>query len=114
MSYHRDFTIGRRETLDFYLSLVLRRWRRGILGFGAVGALAAFLYTGRAQFSLPVRAGLMAAGALVFMLAVTQWLVLTTSAKVGSQLRRSGQAGDGDQRPRRPRHRGQKPREDGF
>lgn len=91
MSYHRDFTIGRRETLDFYLSLVLRRWRGGILGFGAVGALAAFLYTGRTQFSLPVRAGLMAAGALVFMLAVTQWLVLTTSAKVGSQLRRSGQ-----------------------
>lgn len=91
MSYHRDFTIGRRETLDFYLSLVLRRWRRGILGFGAVGALAAFLYTGRAQFSLPVRAGLMAAGALAFMLLMTQWLVLTTSAKVGSHLRRSGQ-----------------------
>lgn len=90
MSYHRDFTIGRRETLDFYLSLILRRWRGGILGFGAVGALAVLLYTSRTQFSLPVRAGLMAAGAAVFMLAVTQWLVLTTSGKVGSQLRRSG------------------------
>lgn len=91
MSYHRDFTIGRRETLDFYLSLVLRRWRCGILGFGAVGALVLLLYTGRTQFSLPVRAALMAAGALVFMLGLTLWLVLTTSAKVGSQLRRSGQ-----------------------
>ena len=91
MSYHRDFTIGKRETLDFYLSLVLRRWRRGILGFGVVGALAVLLYTGQTQFSLPVRAGLMAGGGLAFMLLVTLWLILSTNGKVNSQLRQSGQ-----------------------
>ena len=90
MPYHWDFTIGKRETLDFYLSLVLRRWRGGIAGFGAVGALAALLYTGLAEFSLPVRIGLMAAGAAAFMLLVTLWLVISTRRKVTEQLRRSG------------------------
>ena len=90
MSYHRDFTIGKRETMDFYLSLVLRRWRGGILGFGAVGALAALLYTAQTELSLPVQIGLMAAGAVVFMLLVTLWLVLSTGGKVKDQLRLSG------------------------
>ncbi|MDE7261929.1 MAG: hypothetical protein K2N78_07740, partial [Oscillospiraceae bacterium] len=88
MSYHRDFTIGKRETLDFYLSLVLRRWRGGILGFGAAGALAALLYT--RGFSLPVRAGLMAAGAAAFMLLAALWLVLSTRRTVKEHLRQSG------------------------
>ena len=44
MSYRRNFTIGRRETRNFYLTLVLGSWRKGIAGFGAVGALAALLY----------------------------------------------------------------------
>lgn len=88
MSYHWDFTIGKRETLDFYLSLVLRRWLGGILGFGAAGALASLLYSG--QFSLPVRVGLAAAGAAVFMLLVTGYLILSTRGKVVTQLRRSG------------------------
>lgn len=90
MSYHRDFTIGKRETLDFYLSLVLRQWRGGILGFGAVGALAALLYTSRTEFPLPVQAGLMAAGAAAFMLLAALWLVFSTAGKVKGQLRRSG------------------------
>ena len=90
MSYRRYFTIGKRETMDFYLSLVLRRWRGGILGFGAVGALAALLYTAQTELSLPVQIGLMAAGAVVFMLLVTLWLVLSTGGKVKDQLRLSG------------------------
>lgn len=90
MSYHRDFTIGKQETLDFYLSLVLRRWRGGILGFGAVGALAVLLYTVRTELSLPVQAGLMAAGAAVSMLLVSAWLVFVTWRQVKEHLRRSG------------------------
>ncbi len=90
MSYHRDFTIRKRETLDFYLSLVLRRWRGGILGFGAAGALAVLLYTGQMGLSLPVQAGLMILGAAVFMLLVSLWLVFVTWRQVKEQLRRSG------------------------
>ena len=90
MSYHRDFTIGKRETLDFYLSLVLRRWRGGIAGFGAAGALAVLLYTAQTALSLPVQIGLMAAGAAAFMLLAALWLVLSTSRKVKEQLRLSG------------------------
>ena len=37
MTYRRDFTIGLRETQDFYLMLALGRWWKGILGFGAAG-----------------------------------------------------------------------------
>ena len=88
MSYHRDFTIGKRETLDFYLSLVLRRWRGGIAGFAAAGALASLLYT--ARLSLPARIGLAAAGAAAFALLATLWLLLSTGHKVREQLRRSG------------------------
>ena len=39
-TYRRDFTIGERETQRFYRMLTLRKWSRGILGFGAAGALA--------------------------------------------------------------------------
>ena len=90
MSYHRDFTIGKRETLDFYLSLVLRRWRGGILGFGAAGALAALLYTYRTGLPPAAQAGLMAAGAAAAALLVTLWLVAATWHKVREQIRRSG------------------------
>ena len=41
-----DFTIGLRETRDLYLLLMREKWRGGILGFGAAGALTAVLYTG--------------------------------------------------------------------
>ena len=90
MSYRWDFTIGKRETMDFYLSLVLRQWRGGIAGFGVVGALAALLYTGQTGRSLPVQAGLMAAGAAAFMLLTVLFLVLSTSRRVAEQLRLSG------------------------
>lgn len=90
MSYHWDFTIGKRETLDFYLSLVLRRWRGGIAGFGAVGALASLLYSIQTGVSLPAQVGLAAVGAAAFALLVTLWLVLSTHLKVKEQLRRSG------------------------
>ena len=68
MSYQRDFTIGLRETQDFYLSLVLGRWRKGIAGFGLVGALAALLYTMNTALALPVQAAAVLAGALVWLL----------------------------------------------
>ena len=41
MPYRCDFTIGVRETQDFYISLTLKHWWKGLLGFGGVGALAA-------------------------------------------------------------------------
>ena len=88
MSYHWDFTIGKRETMDFYLSLVLRRWRGGIAGFGLVGALAALLYA--SGYPLPVQAGLGAAGAAAGALLTALWLILSTGRKVKEQLRRSG------------------------
>lgn len=90
MSYRRDFTIGKRETLDFYLSLVLRRWRGGIAGFGAAGALAGLLYSSRAGVSPLAQAGLAAAGAVLASLLTALWLVLSTRAKVKEQMRRSG------------------------
>ena len=44
MRYQRDFTIGLKETRDFYQMLVLGRWWKGILGFGVVGGLVAWMY----------------------------------------------------------------------
>ena len=63
MTYRRDFTISLKETQDFYLSLVLRRWRMGLAGFALVGALAVALYTEGMDW--PVRAALTAVGALL-------------------------------------------------
>ena len=90
MSYRRDFTIGLRETQDFYLSLVLGRWRKGIAGFALVGALAALLYTLNAAFSLPVRAAVVAAGALAGAGITAAVLVVSTLTRVREQVRRSG------------------------
>ena len=33
-AYQRDFTIGLRETMDFYTFLTMRHWRKGFAGFG--------------------------------------------------------------------------------
>lgn len=88
MSYRRNFTIGLRETRSFYLTLVLGSWRKGILGFGLVGALVGFLYLPQASPALQVLAVL--GGAAAGMGLVTLWLVVSTCAKVRSQLRRSG------------------------
>ena len=88
MSYRRNFTIGRRETRNFYLTLVLGSWRKGIAGFGAVGALAALLYM--PELPLPLRGLLLLAGAAAGMGLSTLFLAVSTCLRVRAQLRRSG------------------------
>lgn len=90
MSYRRDFTIGLRETQDFYLSLTLRRWRKGILGFAVVGALVGVMYTLQAGLSAPLTALTAVLTALVSVVIVTLALVLSTLRKVKAQVARSG------------------------
>lgn len=90
MSYRRDFTIGLRETRDFYLSLVLGRWGKGIAGFGAAGALVGLLYTGQAGLSLPLRAAVILAAALAAAGVTALVLVVSTCRKVKTQVSRSG------------------------
>ena len=92
MSYRRDFTIGLRETQQFQLMLVLDKWRGGILGFGAVGALVAWMYLMLPEPlpPLPVRLGLAAAAAVLTAAAAALALAVTTLSRVRSQVRRSG------------------------
>ncbi len=90
MSYRRDFTIGLRETRDFYLSLALRHWRKGIAGFGLVGALAALLYMSGTALSLPLQAAVCAGAALVTAALSLLVLTVSTRQRVKSQVRRSG------------------------
>ena len=89
MSYSRDFTIGVRETQDFYTMLTLRHWRKGLLGFAVVGALVAVLYTERAALPLPVRAGIAALTALVTAGAAALSLTVSTRQRVKRQIRQS-------------------------
>lgn len=90
MTYSRDFTIGLKETQDFYTALTLRRWRKGIAGFGAAGALAALMYSTGAELSTPLRAALAAAGAVAAAAITALALVVSTRQRVKSQVRRSG------------------------
>ena len=90
MSYHRDFTIGKRETMDFYLSLVLRRWRGGILGFGAAGVLAAWMYLSRASLPAGVQTTAVLGGFLAGMALSTVCVLTAAWFQVHGQLRRSG------------------------
>lgn len=90
MSYRRDFTIGLRETQDFYAALTMARWRKGLAGFAAVGALAALLYTLRTALSLPVKAALAAAGAVLAAAITALILLVSTRQRVKEQVRRSG------------------------
>lgn len=89
MSYSRDFTIGVRETQDFYTMLTLRHWRKGLLGFAVVGALVAVLYTERAALPLPVRAGIAALTGLVTAGAAALSLTISTRQRVKRQVRQS-------------------------
>ena len=89
MSYSRDFTIGVRETQDFYTMLTLRHWRKGLLGFAVVGALVAVLYTERAALPLPVRAGIAALTGLVTAGAAALSLTVSTRQRVKRQIRQS-------------------------
>ena len=92
MEYQRDFTIGVKETQDFYVSLQLKRWQKGILGFGAVGVLTAWLYLGMLAPALEGAGKLAAAvgiGAAV-MAVIVVCMVLFTRQKAAAQVRASG------------------------
>ena len=92
MRYERDFTIGLRETQAFYVLLTLEHWRKGLAGFGAAGALAAYLYIGMlfSDLILPGQIALIIAAAVLTALAVALGMVLSTRGRVRSRLRRSG------------------------
>lgn len=90
MSYRRDFTIGLRETQDFYLALAMGRWGKGILGFGAVGALAGLLYTSQTALSIPLRAAASVLAALAGAAASALAVAVSTRWKVKEQTSRSG------------------------
>ena len=90
MSYQRDFTIGLKETQDFYIALILGHWWKGIIGFAAVGAMAALMYSARVELSVPLRAAAALAGAAVAAAVTALALVISTRRKVKSQIRRSG------------------------
>lgn len=90
MSYRRDFTIGVRETRDFYLSLALEHWRKGIAGFALAGALAGFLYTGQDGTPWYLRAAAVLAAAAAAAAVTVLALSVSTFSKVKSQVKRSG------------------------
>ena len=90
MTYQRDFTIGIKETQDFYIALTLGRWGKGVIGFGVVGALVVLLYTSGTALSLPVRAALVLVGALLAAEITVLALIFSTRQKVKSQISRSG------------------------
>lgn len=92
MSYRRDFTIGLRETQDFYLSLALEHWRKGIAGFSLAGALAGFLYTSQAGPPWYLRAAVMLAAATVAAVVTVLALSVSTRLKVKGQVKSSGRA----------------------
>ena len=93
MSYERDFTIGLRETQDFHLSLVLRRWWKGAIGFGVVGVLVVWMYLYRLIPDSPPAVVAVVAGIFGVLTAagVLAALAITTRMKVRDQLSRSGQ-----------------------
>lgn len=90
MSYHRDFTIGLRETQDFYLSLTLGHWGKGIAGFALTGALVGFLYTSQAGMLWLLRAVIILAAAALAAAIATLVLSVSTLLKVRSQVKSSG------------------------
>lgn len=92
MRYSRDFTITRQDTQKFYQMLVLRRWRKGILGFAVVGALVGKLYLDWLGFQLgavETSVFLALTGVLTAML-ITLGMVLRTRSNVGKMMRKKG------------------------
>lgn len=87
MPYTRDFTIGPKETLRFYLTLELERWRKGVLAFGGAGALAGVMYAlngglGTAGTALAALAGAALGAGLCAL-----WRVLAVYFSVGRKLK---------------------------
>lgn len=91
-SYRRDFTIGEKETQRFYRMLALQKWRRGIVGFGLAGALAAWMYPGRTALLPAIQAPILLAGLLAGMLLSALCVVVSTFFHVRAQIRQSGRS----------------------
>lgn len=89
-TYRRDFTIGERETQRFYRMLTLRKWSRGILGFGAAGALAVWMYLNRVSLSAGMQAAAVLGGFLAGAALSTACVLTAAWFQVHGQLRRSG------------------------
>ena len=90
MRYSRDFTITEKDLQSFYRMLVLQRWGKGILGFGAVGVLIGKLYMD--FLSIPLK-GIWAVAAMVLtgcltMLLVTLGVMIRTGRNVRKSIRR--------------------------
>lgn len=92
MDHTWDFVISLRETRDFYLRLMLRSWRKGIIGFGLAGGLTAWYYITalKIQVSTPVEILITVAAALAVMALVAGILSLVTIRKVSRESRRTG------------------------
>lgn len=90
MNYVRDFTIGKRETLDFYLTQELSRWWKGILAFGAVGAVAALAYTSQKNYQPIIIAAAALGSMAVFAALCALWRIVGIHIQVGGRIRRSG------------------------
>lgn len=92
MHYIRDFTITAKETEAFYRLLLLRRWRKGILGFGVAGMLIGRLYL--SWLNLPLEGiwiGIaMLCTGLLTMLLVTLGMMLRTKHIVRTAIRKKG------------------------
>ena len=89
-AYQRDFTIGLRETMDFYTFLTMRHWRKGFAGFGAAGALAGLLYAMAAALDPLWQAAAAAGGAVAGVCASVLVVAISTRYRVKGQVRRSG------------------------
>ena len=90
MRYSRDFTITEKDLQSFYRMLVLRRWGKGVLVFGVVGALVGKLYM--EWLNIPLE-GIWAVLAMVLtgivtMLFVTLGVMLRTRRNVRRSARR--------------------------
>lgn len=92
MTYRREFTIGLKETRDFYLTLVLGSWWKGILGFGVVGGLVAWMYVNwlGAGTDLAARVLITVLTALMTMAAMALGMAIATRYKVRGRMKRAG------------------------
>lgn len=92
MHYQRDFTIGRKETQDFYRALALRSWRKGLIGFGVAGALAVWMYISvyAPDMAASWRLGACLTGAAAVIVTGAAIVSVSTSRKVRESIRKNG------------------------